>query len=149
MSGQHYLHRRPIDILPAHDEADAAPLHALALLQQRRERCRASALRKRVGGAEIEPDRFGWIFNVPAAISIALNRTINIQGEIVPRSGRADSPGVGWIASIEKTVLRHRFAFTVGNLRATTVDQYVASDFSGLSPKSYFFGFNLVRQWKL
>jgi Membrane bound beta barrel domain (DUF5777) len=89
------------------------------------------------------------IFNVPAAISIALNRTINVQGEIVPRNGRADSPGVGWIASIEKTVVRHRFAFTVGNLRATTVDQYIASDFSGLSPKSYFFGFNLVRQWKL
>ena len=89
------------------------------------------------------------VFNVPAAISIAVNRTINVQGEIVPRNGRADSPGVGWIASIEKTVVRHRFAFTVGNLRATTVDQYVASDFSGLSPKSYFFGFNLVRQWKL
>lgn len=89
------------------------------------------------------------VFNVPAAISVKVTRTVNVQGEIVPRSGRADSPGVGWIASIEKTVSRHRFAFTVGNLRATTVDQYVASPFNNLSPHNYFIGFNLVRQWKL
>ena len=89
------------------------------------------------------------VFNVPAAISVKVLRTVNVQGEIVPRVGRADSTGVGWIASIEKTVPRHRFAFTVGNLRATTVDQYVASGFYGLSPHNYFIGFNLIRQWKL
>lgn len=89
------------------------------------------------------------VWNVPAALSVKVTRSMNVQGEIVPRNGRADSPGVGWIASIEKTVPRHRFAFTVGNLRATTVDQYVASDFLALSPHRYFIGFNLVRQWKL
>ena len=30
----------------------------------------------------------------------------------------------GWVASIEKSLLRHRFCFTAGNQRQTTVDQY-------------------------
>ncbi len=87
------------------------------------------------------------VFNVPAALSVAVTRSINVQGEVVPR--RADSPGVGWIVAIEKTVLRHRFAFTAGNLRTTTVDQYIAPDFGDLMPKNIYLGFNLVRQWKL
>ncbi len=87
------------------------------------------------------------VFNVPAALSVAVTRSINVQGEVVPR--RADSPGVGWIVAIEKTVLRHRFAFTAGNLRTTTVDQYIASDFGDLKPRNIYLGFNIVRQWKL
>ena len=31
--------------------------------------------------------------------------------------------GVAWIVSVEKTLLRHRFSFTAGNQRRTTVDQ--------------------------
>lgn len=89
------------------------------------------------------------LFSVPGAIAIAVTRSVNVQAEVYPRLSRADSPGVGWIAAIEKTVLRHRFAFTVGNMRGTTVDQYVGSDFGGQSPRNYFLGFNLVRQWKL
>ncbi|MEO8431447.1 MAG: DUF5777 family beta-barrel protein [Acidobacteriota bacterium] len=89
------------------------------------------------------------IYNFPAALSIAVTRSIYLNGEIVPRNGRADSTGVGWMASIEKTVPRHRFSFTVGNLRGTTVSQYVGSTFSGLPPKNYFIGFNLARSWKL
>lgn len=89
------------------------------------------------------------LFTVPGAISVAVTKTINVQGEVASRLGRADSHGVAWIASLEKTVVRHRFAFTVGNQRGTTVDQYIATDFSGLSPHSYYLGFNLVRQWKL
>jgi hypothetical protein len=91
------------------------------------------------------------VFNVPVAVSIGVARTFNVQGEFTPRIGHADSTGVGWIASIEKTVPRHRFAFTVGNQRTTTVDQYVAwqPQFFGQSPHPYFIGFNIVRQWKL
>ncbi|MEP6768080.1 MAG: DUF5777 family beta-barrel protein [Acidobacteriota bacterium] len=89
------------------------------------------------------------LFNVPAAVSIAVTRSINVQGEVEPRLGKADSRGVAWIAAIEKTVVRHRFAFTVGNQRGTTVDQYIATDFSGLPSHGYYLGFNLVRQWKL
>ena len=88
------------------------------------------------------------IFNVPAAVAIAVTRSINIQGEVVPRIRRANSGGVGWIVAIEKTVLRHRFSLTCGNLRPTTVDQYIGPDFLG-RPHEYFLGFNIVRQWKV
>lgn len=89
------------------------------------------------------------VFNVLGALSVAVTRTINIQGEITPRRGRFGSQGTGWIAAIEKTVLRHRFSFTVGNVRTTTVDQYTAPEFIGFLPEDYFIGFNLARQWKL
>jgi hypothetical protein len=89
------------------------------------------------------------VFNVFGALAVSLSRTVNLQGEVIPRRGRFGSPGVGWLAAIEKTVLRHRFAFTVGNVRNTTVDQYIASDFNGLSPREYYIGFNLARSWKL
>jgi len=89
------------------------------------------------------------VFNVLGALSIALTSSINLHGEIVPRAH--GSPGTGWIASIEKTLLRHRFSFTVGNLRGTTVDQYVLwqPQFSTPQPSNVYFGFNIVRLWKL
>lgn len=90
------------------------------------------------------------VFNVLGALSVAVTRSFIVHGEIVPRTD--GSPGTGWIASIEKTVLRHRFSFTVGNLRGTTVDQYVIwqpSYFVGESPQNVYFGFNIVRLWKL
>jgi hypothetical protein len=113
----------------------------------------------------IEPQPFySDVFNWPVALSVVVTGSVNIHGEAVPSYRRTvatsplgdptnsilskNSPGVGWIASIEKTVLRHRFAFTIGNLRETTVDQYVASNFLG-RPHNYFFGFNLVRLWSL
>jgi hypothetical protein len=95
------------------------------------------------------------VFNVAGALSVALTRSINLHGEVLPRVARGGARGVGWIASLEKTVLRHRFAFTVGNLRATTVDQYVASDFRqtraipNFAPQDLYLGFNIVRLWKL
>ena len=91
------------------------------------------------------------VFSVPVAVSIAITKTVNVQGEVVYRVGKADSTGVGWIAAVEKTLLRHRFSFTVGNQRGTTVDQYVSWQpaFFGQSPHRYYLGFNLVRQWKL
>jgi hypothetical protein len=94
-------------------------------------------------------------FNVPVAISIGITRTVNVQGEFYPKNGDfTEGPNrsthAGWIVAVEKTVLRHRFAFTAGNLRATSVDQYTASDFGGGIPKGdVYIGFNLVRQWKL
>ena len=88
------------------------------------------------------------VVNVPVAVSAAITRSINVQGEVIPR--REGSPGVGWIAAVEKTVLRHRFSFTVGNVRTTTVDQYILPNFiEGGSPRRAYFGFNIVRLWKL
>jgi hypothetical protein len=100
---------------------------------------------------------FRNVFNVPAALSFAITPTVNVHGELYPKNrdftktpARPSGTHVGWIASIEKTVLRHRFAFTVGNLRATNVDQYTGSDLGGAGvPSHMFLGFNIVRQWKL
>jgi Membrane bound beta barrel domain (DUF5777) len=104
---------------------------------------------------------FRDVFNVPIAVSFSLSRTVNVQGEYYPKNRdftelpRTDTAPArkthhGWVASIEKTVLRHRFAWTVGNVRATVVDQYTGSDFAGGIPKGdIYLGFNLVRQWKL
>jgi hypothetical protein len=94
--------------------------------------------------------RFRDVFNVPMAISVALTRSINAQGEFVPKNRDYGESTFGWIVALEKTVLRHRFAFTFGNLRATTVDHYSASDSGGrLSTGDVYLGFNIVRQWKL
>jgi uncharacterized beta barrel domain-containing protein DUF5777 len=98
---------------------------------------------------------FKNVFNVPIAISIGITRSVNVHGEFYPKNRDfTETPtrktSAGWIVSLEKTVLRHRFAFTAGNLRATSVDQYTASDFGGGIPRSdVYIGFNLVRQWKL
>jgi hypothetical protein len=88
------------------------------------------------------------VFNVPFAVAIAITHSINVQAEIIPRRASAQAGGVGWITAIEKTLLRHRFAFTVGNVRPTTVDQYIGPDFRG-RPNDYYIGFNLTRSWKL
>jgi Membrane bound beta barrel domain (DUF5777) len=101
------------------------------------------------------------VFNVPAALSVAVTHSITLHAEVTPRYGKADSIGVGWIVSIEKTLLRHRFSFAAGNQRQTTVDQYVASppywtryrppasNGKVLGAEGIYFGFNILRQWKL
>lgn len=112
------------------------------------------------------------VFNVPIAASIAITHSITIHGEVVPSFGRTvlvtqtqgcgivdlppcpptvaqrSSPGVGWVVSIEKALLRHRFAFTAGNMRETTIDQYLLPNFLGF-PKNIYLGFNIMRQWEL
>ncbi len=104
-------------------------------------------------GPVTSPDGFTTIyprdvFNVPVAVSASITRSINIQGEVVPR--REGAAGVGWIAAVEKTLLRHRFSFTVGNIRAMTVDQYSLYNSIQLSSSHQaYFGFNIIRQWKL
>lgn len=86
------------------------------------------------------------VWNVPVAVSVAVTRSINVQGELMPRT---HSPATGWIVAIEKTLPKHRFAFTAGNLREVTVDQSVASDFKNQPRSNIYLGFNIVRQWKL
>jgi hypothetical protein len=90
------------------------------------------------------------LFNVPFAASIAITRSITVHGEVTPSLGKANSQGVAWIVSVEKTLLRHRFAFTAGNQRRTTVDQYAMGiPLTANRPKDIFLGFNIMRQWKM
>jgi hypothetical protein len=89
------------------------------------------------------------IFNVPIAASIAITHSITVHAEVTPRLSAVNSRGVGWTMTIEKSLLRHRFAFFAGNVRTTTVDQYTGSVPFGQSPKNIYLGFNLFRAWKL
>ena len=57
-------------------------------------------------------------------------------------------PSLWRIVSVEKTLLRHRFAFTAGNMKETTADQYLLPNFQG-KPKNIYLGFYLSRQWPL
>ena len=90
-------------------------------------------------------------FNVPVGVSVAITHSITVHGEVTPRLGKANASGVGWSATVEKSLLRHRFAFFVGNQRKTTVDQYSVGVPGGdfIQPKDIYIGFNLYRAWKL
>jgi hypothetical protein len=113
-----------------------------------------------------EPNAFGGticsglyrnVINIPVGVSIAVTRSITVHGEVSPRLGRYDASGVAWVASIEKSLLRHRFCFTAGNQRQTTVDQYAgglpwSSQYTSEKVngvKGVYLGFNLIRQWKV
>jgi len=87
------------------------------------------------------------IFNVPIAASIAITHSITIHGEVIPRLSKVNSNGVGWSVTVEKSLLRHRFAFFAGNQRQTTVDQYMQAVPLGQSPSNIYLGFNLFRAW--
>jgi len=89
------------------------------------------------------------VFNVPIAASIAITHSITIHGEVIPRLSKVNSNGVGWSVSVEKSLLRHRFAFFAGNQRQTTVDEYMQAVPLGRSPSNVYIGFNLTRAWDL
>jgi len=87
------------------------------------------------------------VFNVPIAASIAITHSITIHGEVIPRLSKVNSNGVGWSVTVEKSLLRHRFAFFAGNQRQTTVDEYVQAVPIGRAPGNIYLGFNLFRAW--
>lgn len=92
------------------------------------------------------------VVNVPIAASIALTHSITLHGEVIPRLSKVNSNGVGWSVSIEKSLLRHRFAFFAGNQRQTTVDEYTQAVPNPPVPnlrtaKNIYLGFNLFRAW--
>jgi hypothetical protein len=97
------------------------------------------------------------IFAVPFAASVAITHSISVHGEVYPRLGKVNSSGVGWAVTVEKSLLRHRFAFFAGNMRPTTVDQYTAGlPYQQVFPgtprppaSNVYIGFNLYRAWKL
>jgi hypothetical protein len=89
------------------------------------------------------------VFNVPVGISVALTHSITVHGEVYPRLSDVNSSGVGWSVTVEKSLLRHRFAFFAGNQRQTTVDQYTQAVLFRRDPNNVYIGFNLYRAWKL
>ena len=115
------------------------------------------------GDRSCKPTPFGYylcfgiyenVFNVPVAASVALTRSITLHAEVTPRLGKVNARGVGWIVSVEKTTLGHRYCFTAGNQRHTTVDQYAApvqfgEPFREQAARNIYLGFNIIRTWEL
>jgi len=89
------------------------------------------------------------IFNVPVGASIAITHSITVHGEVYPRLSKVDAGGVGWAVTVEKSLLRHRFAFFAGNVKGTTVGQYAIAVPYAQPAKNVYIGFNLYRAWKL
>jgi hypothetical protein len=89
------------------------------------------------------------VWNVPVGASIAITHSITVHGEVYPRFSRYDAAGVGWTVSVEKSLLRHRFAFFAGNQRYVTVDQYTPGIHPNQQASNIYIGFNLYRAWKL
>jgi len=89
------------------------------------------------------------IFNVPVGASIAITHSITVHGEVYPRLSKVDAGGVGWAVTVEKSLLRHRFAFFAGNVKGTTVGQYAIAVPYAQPSKNVYIGFNLYRAWKL
>ncbi|MGE5414400.1 MAG: DUF5777 family beta-barrel protein [Syntrophomonadaceae bacterium] len=94
------------------------------------------------------------VFNVPIAASIAITHSITIHGEVIPSLSKVNSRGVAWSLTVEKSLLRHRFAFFAGTQRQTTVDEYIQAvpdfpqPFKDFRPaKNVYLGFNLFRAW--
>jgi|RhiMetdeSRZDD1v2_1073273.scaffolds.fasta_scaffold01638_18 uncharacterized beta barrel domain-containing protein DUF5777 len=89
------------------------------------------------------------VWNVPFGASIAITHSITVHGEVYPRFSRYDAAGTGWTVSVEKSLLRHRFAFFAGNQRYVTVDQYTPGIHPNQKASNIYIGFNLYRAWKL
>lgn len=89
------------------------------------------------------------VWNVPVGASIAITHSITVHGEVYPRFSRYDAAGTGWTVSVEKSLLRHRFAFFAGNQRFVTVDQYTPGIHPNQKASNIYIGFNLYRAWKL
>ena len=101
------------------------------------------------GGGFLCSGLYEHVFNVPVAASIAITHSLTIHGEVIPRLSKVNSGGVGWSVSVEKSLLRHRFAFYAGNQQGTTVDRYIQAVPYKFPAKAVFIGFNLFRAWNL
>jgi Membrane bound beta barrel domain (DUF5777) len=93
-----------------------------------------------------ETPRLRNAFNVPVGATVPLSRGLLLEVEVVPANGEVPGSELAWHLALSKAVGTHIFEFTLGNSRATTVDQIVGSDFAGgFASDDVRLGFNLVR----
>jgi hypothetical protein len=85
-------------------------------------------------------------FNVPFGATAPLGRGALLELEAVPANRDLPGAELAWQVAISKAVGTHIFEFTLGNSRATSVDQMLGSDFAGgYEAGDVRLGFNLVR----
>lgn len=89
-------------------------------------------------------------FNVPLGVTLPLGRRALLELEAVPANRDLPGSEIAWHLAVSKAVGTHVFELTLGNSRATTVDQMLGSDFAGgFEPGEVRLGFNLVRGFLL
>lgn len=88
--------------------------------------------------------------NVPVGLTIPLPGGRLIEIEVVPKNRDLDASQLAWQVGFSKALGGHVFELTVGNSRATTVDQALGGDFAGgFQRGDVRLGFNIVRDFRL
>jgi len=91
--------------------------------------------------------RHAW--NTPVGVTCPLPGGSLLVGEYVPRNRDLRPSIAAWSVGWSKAVGLHVFEVSVGNARATTVDQMLGGDFSGgFASRDLRLGFNLIRKFK-
>jgi len=86
-------------------------------------------------------------FNAGLALSAPLGGA-RLELEVMPRNRDLASSVTAWSIALSKAIGGHLFKLTLGNSRATTVDQYAGGDFPpGFRTHDVRLGFNLVRDF--
>lgn len=88
--------------------------------------------------------------NLGVGLSAPLPHGTLLDVEVLPRNHDLPGSVTAWSVALSKAVGGHLFKITLGNSRATTVDQYTGGDFSGgFKTGDVRLGFNLVRNFHL
>jgi len=88
-------------------------------------------------------------FNVPIAVTCPLPGNSLLVGQFVPANRDLDASVAAWSVGWSKAVGLHVFEVSLGNARATTVDQILGGDFAGgFASGDVRLGFNLIRKFK-
>lgn len=91
--------------------------------------------------------RNAW--NVPIGVTSPLPGGSLLVGELVPKNRDLDTSVTAWSVGWSKAVGLHVFEISLGNTRATTVDQMLGGDFAGgFATGDVRLGFNLIRKFK-
>ena len=87
-------------------------------------------------------------FNVPIGLTFPLPGKRLIEVEYIPENRDLDDSQAAWHVAFSKAIGGHIFEITVGNSRATTVDQMLGGDsVSGFKQGDVRLGFNLIRDF--
>jgi hypothetical protein len=88
-------------------------------------------------------------FNVPIGLTLPFLRGSLLKIEVVPENRDLDSSVLGWRLALSKATRGHLLELTLGNSRATTVDQILGGDFAaGFARDDVRLGINVVRYFQ-
>lgn len=90
--------------------------------------------------------RLSNAFNVPVGLTLPFFAGSLVKIEVVPENRDLESSVMGWRVAFSKATAGHFLELTLGNSRATTVDQILGGDFAGgFARDDVRVGVNVVR----